>query len=120
MLSLLMSERSDPCFLEWFPLSASGLEHAPEGAAAVQLRRADGLVRYPKGKSAMVYYFYAGENARDAIKKLFADEIEKSGARDEGELWFRYLQHPLAREHLENLYGEFEKRFGAAPIFNQG
>ena len=66
-------------FSPWSPLNADGLLAAPEEAAAVQVRRRDGLVRYPAGKSAMVFYFYAQASVRSALERVFADEIDTPG-----------------------------------------
>ncbi len=108
-------------FSEWFPLSAAGVtQHAPDAPAAVQVSRLDkSLALYPKGKSAMVFYFYAARSAREALRRLFADELDEPGARGQGELAFRfYAGGDEARVHLERLYFEFEDRFGAPPVLH--
>ncbi len=107
-------------FGEWIPLTAAGLLLATEGAGAVQLCRADkSLIEYPKGKSTMVFYFYAGRSVRDALRKVFADEIDEAGARGEGPLSFRFLAGgDEAKRWLEGLYEEFCDRFGAPPILH--
>lgn len=108
-------------FSEWFPLTGAGVElHAPDVPAAVQLSRLDkSLVPYPKGKSAMVFYFYAARSAKEALKRLFAEELEETGARGQGALAFRVLPGgDEARVHLERLYFEFEERFGSAPVLH--
>lgn len=103
----------------WFPLTAEVIdEAAPRGPAAVQVRRALGLVRYPRGQSAMVYYFYAADDAAKALASLFADELAAPGARGHGALWFRFLAGDDARQVLESLYAEFVARFGEPPALN--
>jgi hypothetical protein len=111
---------SEPAsFSAWYGLEPALVdEHAPDGPAAVQLRRAEGLVTYPEGKSAMVFYFYADGSARAALHKLFSDELAEPGARGHGPLWFRFLEGPLARRNLELLFDEFEDRFGALPVLH--
>jgi hypothetical protein len=110
----------EPVFKEWYALTAELVdEHAPSGPAAVQLRRAEGLVRYPTGKSAMVFYFYASDDARAALSRLFADEIAEPGVRGQGNLWFRFMEHPGAAHYLNELFGEFVYRFGRAPILHE-
>ena len=105
-------------FSAWFPLTEEGVaQHAPLGAAAVQVRRAEGLVTYPQGKSAMVYYFFASQNAADALREIFADEIEAPGQRGQGPLRYRVWDEDAARPALEELFMAFEERFGAPPIF---
>lgn len=105
-------------FGDWYPLTEAGIDGAPRGPAAVQLRRALGLVRYPRGRSAMVFYFYAADNAANALSKLFADELTTPGTRGHGALWFRFSEEEDAREGLEALYHEFIRRFGAPPALN--
>jgi hypothetical protein len=108
-------------FSQWFPLTSAGVEeNAPDAPAAVQLARADkSLVPYPRGKSAMVFYFYAARSAKEALKRLFAEELESAGARGQGPLTFRVLAGgDEARRHLERLYFEFEERFGSAPVLH--
>ena len=73
-------------------------------------------MNYPTGKSAMVFYFYAANDARAALKRLFDDEINESGAQGQGPLWFRFLEHPHAEAHLSRLFDDFMMRFGSAPV----
>ena len=78
-------------FGRWFDLTETSVEeHAPDGPAALQVRRARGLVDYPTGKSAMVWYGYAATSARSVLKSVFADELQttdeyrgqRGGSRD--------------------------------------
>lgn len=108
-------------FDDWLPLDAQTvLERAPDVPGAVQLCRADrSLVTYPTGKSAMVFYFYAARSVRDALRKLFDDELEAPGARGEGPLLFRCcLGGDDAQRWLSDLFDEFEQSFGRAPILH--
>lgn len=107
-------------FGEWIPLTHEGLARCPDAPAAVQLATEDKrLVQYPKGKSAMVFYFYAQRSAREALRRAFADELEERGARGEGPLVYRVLEGgDDVKAHLEKLFGEFEHRFGSAPILH--
>jgi len=106
-------------FSSWYPLAENGIErHAPEGAAAVQIKRADGLVDYSSGKSAMVCYFYADDVDR-ALRDRFDDEIDDPGTRGEGQLVFRYLEDDEAKETLADLLYKFVKNFGEPPRFNR-
>ena len=108
-------------FCDWIPLTKDGVERAPDGPAAVQVGRADkGLVQYPKGKSSMLFYFYAARSARDALRKIFGDELDAPGAKGQGALAFRFVAGgDDARLFLERLYEEFEVRFGAPPFLHQ-
>jgi hypothetical protein len=110
----------DSGFGDWIALTSEGVGGAPDEPAAVQVARADkSLVQYAKGKSAMVFYFYAARSAREALKRLFADELDEAGARGQGALAFRVLTGgDEARLHLERLYFEFEERFGSPPVLH--
>lgn len=108
-------------FSSWFPLTEEGVENnAPSGASAVQIKRADGLVDYESGKSAMLCYFYAGDRTGDALRKRFADEIDEPGKRGHGELRFRYLEGgDDAKETLADALFKFVQKFGEPPLFNR-
>lgn len=109
-------------FTSWQPLTREDVErHAPEGPAAVQVRVEDGLVDYATGRrSAMVCYFHAGDNARETIEELFADELDEPGVRGQGRLLFRYIEggEPVL-QHLSKLLHKFYTHFGEMPLFNQ-
>jgi hypothetical protein len=98
-------------FCPWYPL-AEAAEHVPAAEGVLQLRLAEGLLDYPRGKSAMVHYEHAHDLRAAAI----------ACAR-------RFAGHALLCRHLEiegqervDLAGfhakvreEFVRRFGAAP-----
>ena len=91
-------------FCPWYPL-AEAADRAPAAEGVLQLRVREGLLDYPRGKSAMVHY----EHARDVRAAAIA-----LGARHAGE--------PLLCRHAEGdtalfakLHGEFVRRFGAPP-----
>lgn len=101
-------------FGAWYPLSDAG-DLAPAGEGVLQVRLAAGLIEYPRGKSAMVWY----EHAPDL----------KVAARRFAE---RHAGKPLVCRHLieleqgvdlgafcESLRTEFERRFGARPEYEQ-
>ena len=100
--------------------SAIWLGACPDAPGAVQLGRADrSLVDYPRGKSAMVFYFYAARSMREATRRLFDDELQEPGARGEGPLVFRVCPGgDDARRWLESLYEDFDERFGRPPILH--
>ena len=99
-------------FCPWYPL-AEAAAHAPDGEGVLQVRVAEGLVDYPRGKSAMVHYEHAA-SVRAAALAL--------AARVTG-------GPPLLARHLEpgdpgepaaihaKVLGEFIRRFGAPPGF---
>jgi len=107
-------------FGNWIDLDAAHVADAPDAPGAVQLGRADRqLVQYPKGKSAMVFYFHAARSVREALRRVFADELEEPGARGEGPLVFRYfLGEDDAQAFLETLFDRFVDDFGRAPILH--
>ena len=97
-------------FGPWYPL-AEAAAHAPPEPGVLQLRLADGLVEYPRGKSAMVWYEHA-PNVRDAAAALAA----------------RFAGQPLLCRHLieiddavdlaafhAKLREDFIRRFGEPP-----
>jgi hypothetical protein len=95
-------------FGRWYPLAEAG-DHAPETAGVLQLRVPDGLVDYPRGKSAMVLYAYA-DDVRAAAQAL-------AGAHAGRDLLCRHLIEVDASVDLAafcaKLRNEFERRFGA-------
>jgi hypothetical protein len=98
-------------FGSWYPL-AEAEAHAPAGETVLQLRLAEGLIDYPRGKRAMVHYEHAADGS--------------AAARLLGE---RYVGRALLCRHLEiadgiavdvaafyaKVRGDFVRRFGAPP-----
>jgi hypothetical protein len=107
-------------FGPWNELTADGVAKAPEGPAALQVRREHGLLRYPQGRSAMVFYAFAASGARVALERRFADEIATPGAEGQGPLLYRTLDDEGAQEHLAELLTRFEHRFGSPPALHPG
>ena len=104
----------------WEPLTLEGLNAADDAAGAVQLARADrGLITYPKGKSTMVFYFYAARSMREALRRLFHDELMEPGSRGEGPLVFRTAPGGAdVQAWAEGRYDDFVERFGAPPALH--
>ena len=98
-------------FCPWYPL-AEAAAHAPAGEGVLQIRIADGLIEYPRGKSAMVHYEHASDVRAAAIAfqamphaiELLARhlEIEPGETVSYGEIHGK-------------LHAEFVRRFGAPP-----
>ena len=97
-------------FGRWYAL-ADARDLAPAAEGMLQLRLASGLLDYPRGKSAMVWYGHAPDvrAAALALAERFAGRdlvcrhlIEIDGATD------------LAA-FCAKLQAEFERRFGAPP-----
>jgi len=100
----------------WHPISQAGTA-APEAAGVLQTR-AEGVMDYRSGRSAMVFYacsaadetlrgFVAGRGARDLDRAISA------GAR-----WIRFAPTPEPRRELDRLLEGFIERFGSPPISN--
>ena len=67
----------------------------------------------------MVFYFYAARSAREALLRLFKEELEDRGSRGQGPLAFRVLVGgDEARAHLEQLYATFQDSFGGPPVLH--
>lgn len=99
-------------FGTWYPLAAAG-DHAPAAEGVLQLRLATGLVDYPRGKSAMLWYEHA-PNVRAAALALTAAHIRT-------DLVCRHLIEIDAATDLgtfcAKLRSEFVRRFGLPPAF---
>ena len=97
-------------FGPWYPL-AEAAAHAPAIAGVLQLRLATGLIDYPRGKSAMVWYAY--EQDLRAAALALATTHEPAG------LVCRHLIEIDEATDLpafcEKLRAEFVRRFGAVP-----
>ena len=107
-------------FGRWVSLTDEGLESAPAGPAAVQLRREAGLIDYPSGKSAMVFYVWVGSNVRTALRSHFATELAQPGSQGQGPLLYRWSEDVGGQQLLQALLAGFERRFGSAPILHDG
>jgi hypothetical protein len=107
-------------FGPWLPLTAASLDALADAPGAVQLATADQyLIDYPAGKSTMVFYFYAARSMREALRRVFADELDEPGSRGVGPLAFRTCAGgDDARDWLSGLFDEFVARFGRAPILH--
>jgi hypothetical protein len=101
-------------FGPWYPL-AEARDRAPAGEGVWQLRRAAGLLDYPRGKSAMLHYAHASDvraaavawaQAHGSDDILCRHLIEIDGAIDLVAFYARLLD-------------EFMRRFGAPPRFER-
>ena len=100
-------------FCPWYPLAEAAI-HAPAAEGVLQLRIAEGLLEYPRGKSAMVHYEHAPD-VRACATALAAAH------RATGVLWCRHLEIENA-EHVDlaafyaKVREEFVRRFGSPPM----
>ena len=99
-------------FGPWYPLAEAG-DHAPAAEGVLQLRLAAGLLDYPRGKSAMVWYGHAPD-VRAAALTL---------ARAPSPYGALVCRHLIEIDEATNfgafcakLRGDFVRRFGAHPV----
>jgi hypothetical protein len=97
-------------FGRWYPL-AEARDHAPASEGVWQLRRAAGLIDYPRGRSAMVHYGHAAD-VRAAAQAWAV-------AHGDHDLVCRHLIEVDAATDLmafhAKLVDEFVRRFGGPP-----
>lgn len=89
----------------------------PDGPGVFQLRVEKGLLRYPRGQSAMVAYG-AGSDVRAALAALLAGPVGEH-ARHLGPLLCRFAApdpHSAPQEHLRRLHERFQAQFGCLPL----
>jgi hypothetical protein len=99
-------------FCPWYPL-ASGAVEAPASPGVFQVRVAEGLLDYPRGKSAMIHYEVAPD-VRDAVIAF--------AARFPGQGWLCRHTIEMSAKDVEDvealhakLIGDFRSRFGSDP-----
>lgn len=105
-------------FSAWHPLDDAG-RTAPAAPGVLQAR-AEGVVAYPSGKSAMIFYDAAGPST-------LASHVAGPGrpgldrARACGAAYIRFAVTPAgtAEAELGRLLETFRARFGAVPRANQ-
>ncbi len=101
-------------FGPWYPLADAG-DLAPAEPGVLQLRRAHGLVDYPRGKSAMVWY----EHARDVRAAATAFATRAGGQN----LVCRHLIEIEPGTDLASfcnkLRSDFVQRFGSPPLYER-
>ena len=100
-------------FCPWYPL-ADAAAHAPAAEGVLQVRQAQGLLDYPRGKSAMVHYEHALD-VRAAATRLAVAHADRA-------LLCRHLEiEPGESVDLATFHAkvreEFVRRFGVPPSF---
>jgi len=95
-------------FGRWQKLPAATV---PRRRGVLQARVADGLVDYPTGKSAMVYYD-ADDDLSQALMRLGA--VVPPGA----DVLVRFAECADPRAELARLVDDFTRRFGSQPEWN--
>lgn len=99
-------------FTSWHPLTSEGIVALPKLPAAFQVRRETGLVEYPRGKSAMLFYGYADVNLYETVSKLFPLDEMADGHPQHGALLVRFSTEVEAKPEMKALYQSFTRRFG--------
>jgi hypothetical protein len=101
-------------FGRWYPLE-NAPEMTPARAGVLQLRVADGLIDYPRGKSAMIHYTWAPDMRQRARELADAHP---------GRPWLCRHSETLATAEaadigaaFDRLVASFRVRFGAEPTF---
>jgi hypothetical protein len=107
-------------FGAWHPIvEASAV--APDASGVLQTR-AEGIMDYRAGRSAMVMYAAAGpgETLRGFVGGRGARDLQRAVAA--GARWIRFAETPPpdAQAELERLLKSFVERFGSLPIGNTG
>lgn len=99
-------------FGPWYPLADAG-DHAPSAEGVLQLRIATGLLDYPRGKSAMVWYGHAVD--------VRAQALALAAAHTGKDLLCRHLIEIDEASDLGSfcakLRTEFVRRFGTPPLY---
>jgi hypothetical protein len=99
-------------FGRWYPL-ADAARLAPGGPGVFQVRVAEGLVDYPRGKSAMVHY--------EAAEDVCAAAVAFAARHPEQPWWCRHTIEPEtlapadAAALADRLRRDFAVRFGREP-----
>ncbi len=97
-------------FGRWQPLDDAV---APAGPGVLQARLdegAAGLIDYPRGRSAMVYY-----DAADALADALARLRARAPAADRARVRVRFAEERDPAAALARLRDDFAARFGAPP-----
>ena len=102
----------------WHPISQASTA-APEAAGVLQTR-AEGVMDYRSGRSAMVLYACSdtGETLRGFVAGRGARELDR--AISAGARWIRFAPTANPRRELDRLLEGFVERFGSPPISNAG
>ena len=104
-------------FGRWYPLTEAAA-HAPAGPGVFQIRVAEGLLDYPRGKSAMLHY-QAADDVR-AAALAFAARHGDRGWLCRHTIELSETEAAGAAALAARLLRDFEARFGTAPTLPGG
>jgi hypothetical protein len=90
---------------------------APEQSGVLQAR-AEGVMDYETGRSAMILYACSapGETLRGFVGGRGARQLQRAVAA--GARWIRFAEAPEPSDELDRLLRGFVDRFGSPPIGN--
>jgi hypothetical protein len=105
-------------FGAWHPITEASTA-APDTAGVLQTR-AEGVMDYRAGRSAMVMYAAAGpdETLRRFVSGRGARDLQRAVAA--GARWIRFAEAASPAAELDRLLKTFVERFGSLPIANAG
>ncbi len=103
-------------FCDWHKLSEDKLD-APEEAGIFQVRVAEGLLSYPKGKSAMFYYGYAS-NLKNGLAGFVHNVLPLLEVNREV-LLVRWMPVPDTEIRFQGYLEAFHAKFGTLPLGNE-
>jgi len=111
-----MSHKAANRYSDWFQFDQ--LEAmVPERCGIFQVKQCNGLVTYPTGKSAMVFYGYA-EKLRSGLL-LFRSDVLPALGLDASTLRFRFMPAEDYQDRFKQHVSRFCATFGALPIGNE-
>ncbi len=80
--------------------------------------RAEGVLDYERGLSAMVYYAHSGrDNLKDFVTGRGAAALRRAAAA--GARWIRFAETAAPEPAYDQLMADFSERFGSAPLANR-
>lgn len=103
-------------YSDWSTLDKIG-ENLPIEPGLFQIRVREGLLTYPKGKTAMFYYGYASNLKHGLLK--FRENILPLLEANEDALYVRWMPADKVEERFQNYLNSFLTNFGAMPLGNE-
>lgn len=102
----------------WHPLDDAS-QHAPDQPGVLQVRAED-LLDYPAGRSAMLLYDHTAPETtlRSYVTGPGAAALRKAEAA--GARWIRFAETGTPQLECQRLIANFIERFGSAPLRNAG
>jgi hypothetical protein len=103
-------------FGAWHPIESAAAQ-APDGPGVLQIR-ADDLVDYPRGKSAMLLYAHSASEGSLRTYLSGNGAVDLGRAATAGARWIRFAETSEPEDDFERLLDHFVERFGAPPLAN--